>query len=158
MTKVYSILTFLILAVIMVGCDKAEEEMGRHEYYSIDPVFDGATATYNLPKDPYTAYIEIPQEGKAFTIEGRGEKALDHTYVSMIDFSSDKKSIQLHKYESYDSEELKISYPDISGQYLIDIVVSANESTEERRISVKIADPYCSNRIEIIQPGLSAEE
>ena len=157
MAKVYSILTFLILAVLMVGCDKAEE-IGRHEFYSIDPVFDGVTATYDLPKYPYTAYIEIPQEGKAFTIEGRGEKAMDHTYVSMIDFSYDEKSVYPYIFESYDSEELKISYSDIDTHPRINIEVSANESTEERRIYLHLGDPYCSNSIIITQPGLPAEE
>lgn len=150
-------LIFSLLLVLLCSCgedEKLDYPVGGGEYV-IDLLFDGVTPRY-ASENPYYSMIDLPQEGKSFKITGSAKDAKD-IFISAFCSSSDPSNIiYLAPYESFTSEELKISYTFTDGIPKINIEVSANQTDEERRIDMLVGDPYCSNGIVITQPGLPA--
>ncbi len=142
------------MSLLLGACDS--ESVSPERFFHVNVQITGINSTDGAGLGHRN--VEVPQEGASFVVDVTGEKAANNAYVSMIDFSYDEKSVYPYIFEPYDSEELKISYSEIEAHPRINIEVSANETTEERRIYLHLGDPYCSNRIIITQPGLSAEE
>ena len=153
MAKVYSILTFLILAVIMVGCDK-KEEIGEHDFYSIDIQVTGLSPV-STTQNKYHLIYEVPQEGATLHVVGSG-KNKSRTYVDVICVGNEE--IYLKHHISYYSDDVNIVYPKIGTPPEFDIVIPANVTNDTKDICIHLglAGP-CLNVIEIIQPGLIAE-
>lgn len=156
----YVSLVLTLFAIILCSCGedaKIEPVAPGDGYYSIDLSFEGVTPHYEK-YSPYQSIIDAPQGGVSFKVKGNKVSAED-MYISCFSISTGPQDIiYLTPFEGYDSEELKISYTFNDAAPQMEIEVSANESTEMRRIEMLIGSGYCSNSIIIIQPGLPAEE
>lgn len=140
------------MAVLMVGCDKAEEDSDK--FYHIDLQITGLSPV-STGDTEYDLIYDVPQEGATIHVEAVGEHK-DDAYVQMVDVNGERIYFR-PPYQSYFSEEVSIVYPTIGIAPKFDIVIPPNMTTETREVSVSF-HPLCLNQINIIQPGLSAEE
>ncbi len=152
-------MVLMLLVVLPTACSedsKIEPVVPGDGYYVIDLSFEGVTPRYEK-YNPYESIIDATQNGASFKVKCSKEHSEDMYVSCLCTSTAPEEIIYLSPYESYNSEKLKISYTFIDSLPVMEIEVTANESTEIRRIEMLIGSGYCSNSIIITQPGLSAE-